>query len=149
MGGSHYSRFLPSLNKHSYLIYAECRGRSCGINNKCDICVQWDENQWSIFTKSERVTEFRHFCKWKCKVAKTPERSSSFPDFSEQNLIAYPAFIISSHSQSASLPPVSPEVPSIQLLLLFVCMVFLRCTEPVVIQQRDQQLYVTSEPRRE
>ena len=28
-------------------------------------------------------------------------------------------------------------------------MVFLRCIEPVVIQQRDQQLYVTSEPRRE
>ena len=29
------------------------------------------------------------------------------------------------------------------------CMVFLRCMEPVVIQQQDQQLYVTSEPRRE
>ena len=28
-----------------------------------------------------------------------------------------------------------------------VCMVFLRCMKPVVIQQRDQQLYVTSEPR--
>ena len=34
-------------------------------------------------------------------------------------------------------------------MVLFVCMVFLRCMEPVVIQQRDQQLYVTSEPRRE
>ena len=31
----------------------------------------------------------------------------------------------------------------------FFCMVFLRCMEPVVIQQRDQQLYVTSEPHRE
>ena len=34
-------------------------------------------------------------------------------------------------------------------VVIFICMVFLRCMEPVVIQQRDQQLYVTSEPRRE
>ena len=31
----------------------------------------------------------------------------------------------------------------------FFCMVFLHCMEPEVIQQQDQQLYVTSEPRRE
>ena len=30
---------------------------------------------------------------------------------------------------------------------MFVCMVFLRCMEPVVIEQWDQKLYVTTEPR--
>ena len=46
--------------------------------------------------------------------------------------------------------PMQPNnLQGLKFVCLFVCMVFLRCMEPVVIQQRDQQLYVTSEPHQE
>ena len=44
--------------------------------------------------------------------------------------------------------PLLDLTPQEHTIVCFVCMVVLRCTEPVVIQQRDQQLYVTSEKRR-
>ena len=62
---------MSSLDLDSHVICVNCRGKSCNINDCCDMCVGWSESQMSNYLRHQASLERKRISKKKAK-AKMP-----------------------------------------------------------------------------
>ena len=58
----------------------KCRNFVCGQDKTCELCREWDDNQWQVFNKNKKKREWERFRKR--EHHKKKKATSSFGGFS-------------------------------------------------------------------
>ena len=61
---------MSSIDFDSHTICSSCRGKSCNLNDRCDVCVSWSDDKMNAYMKHQASLERKRVAKKRARESR-------------------------------------------------------------------------------
>ena len=61
---------MSSIDFDSHTICSSCRGKSCNLNDRCDVCASWSDDKMNAYIKHQASLERKRVAKRKARESR-------------------------------------------------------------------------------